>query len=99
VRLETLSSWVEQTVYQLGILPRDIADRELGGITAMLKAEAGQVFEECVKCAMLLFGGDGYTRTGQGEIIEKLYREVPGAQIPGGSQDVLLYWTWPLGSW
>jgi len=37
-----------------------------------------------------LFGGNGYTRTGQGEIAEKIYREVPGARIPGGSEDVML---------
>jgi len=32
----------------------------------------------------------GFTRTGQGELVEKIYREVPGARIPGGSEDVLL---------
>lgn len=25
-----------------------------------------------------------------GELVEKIYREVPGARIPGGSEDVLL---------
>jgi len=32
----------------------------------------------------------GFTRTGQGELVEKIYREIPGARIPGGSEDVLL---------
>ncbi len=25
-----------------------------------------------------------------GELVEKIYREVPGARIPGGSEDVML---------
>ena len=66
------------------------ADVELGGLTALAKAKAGMVLNECAQCAVLLFGGNGYTRTGQGEIAERIYREVPGARIPGGSEDVML---------
>ena len=40
--------------------------------------------------AVLLFGGNGYTTTGQGEIAERIYREVMGVRIPGGSEDVML---------
>ena len=29
---------------------------------------------------VLLFGGSGYTRTGQGEIAERIYREVMGVR-------------------
>ena len=29
---------------------------------------------------VLLFGGNGYTRTGQGEIAERIYREVMGVR-------------------
>jgi acyl-CoA dehydrogenase len=66
------------------------ADAKLGGLTALAKAKAGMVFNECAQTAVLLFGGNGYTRTGQGEIAEKMYREVMGARIPGGSEDVML---------
>ena len=66
------------------------ADTELGGLTALCKAQAGIVLDECARCAVLLFGGNGYTKTGKGEIVEKIYREVPGARIPGGSEDVML---------
>ena len=48
------------------------------------------VFKECAESAVLLFGGNGYTRTGQGELVEKIYRDVMGARIPGGSEDVML---------
>ena len=29
-------------------------------------------------------------RTGQGELVEKIYRDVMGSRIPGGSEDVML---------
>ncbi|KAI0198918.1 putative acyl-CoA dehydrogenase [Astrocystis sublimbata] len=88
--LETSWAWVEQFAYQMAHMPKDDADRELGGMTALLKAQCGMVFKECADTAILLFGGLGYTRSGQGELIEMIYREVPGARIPGGSEDVLL---------
>ncbi|ETS85012.1 hypothetical protein PFICI_03037 [Pestalotiopsis fici W106-1] len=88
--LESQSAWVEQFAYQMTQLPKDDADRELGGLTAMLKAQAGIVLKECADTAVLLFGGNGYTRSGQGEIAEMIWREVPGARIPGGSEDVML---------
>ncbi|GAP86293.1 putative short-chain specific acyl-mitochondrial precursor [Rosellinia necatrix] len=88
--LESQWAWVEQFAYQMARLPRDDADRELGGMTGLLKAQAGMVLRECADTAVLLFGGSGLTRSGQGELIEMIYREVPGARIPGGSEDVLL---------
>lgn len=88
--LESQWAWVEQFGFQMTQLHKDDADRELGGLTAMLKAQAGIVLRECADTAVLLFGGNGYTRTGQGALVEMIYREVPGARIPGGSEDVLL---------
>ncbi|KAK5073939.1 hypothetical protein LTR64_006921 [Lithohypha guttulata] len=88
--LETLQAWVDQFVYMMTQLKKEDADIKLGGLTALAKAKAGMVFKECAECAVLLFGGNGYTRSGQGEIAEKTYREVMGARIPGGSEDVML---------
>jgi acyl-CoA dehydrogenase len=51
-------------------LSKEQADLELGGLTALCKANAGMVLDECARCAVLLFGGNGYTRTGQGAIAE-----------------------------
>lgn len=51
-------------------MPKETADQELGGLTALCKANAGIVLDECARCAVLLFGGNGYTRTGKGEIAE-----------------------------
>ncbi|KAH7195286.1 long-chain specific acyl-CoA dehydrogenase [Fusarium oxysporum] len=88
--LEAQWSWVESFAYQLSKMPKETADQELGGLNALCKANAGIVLDECARCAVPLFGGNGYTRTGKGEIAEKIYREVPWARIPGGSEDVLL---------
>lgn len=70
--LETMWAWIEQILYQLCHLKREDADRELGGLTALAKAKAGMVLHECAQCAVLLFGGNGYTTTGQGEIAESM---------------------------
>jgi acyl-CoA dehydrogenase len=68
--LEAQQTWVESFAYQLSKLPKAQADKELGGLTALCKANAGIVLDECARCAVLLFGGNGYTRTGQGELVE-----------------------------
>jgi acyl-CoA dehydrogenase len=78
--LESQQSWVESFVYQMIQLPKEVADIKLGGLTALAKAQTGIVLNECAQVAVLLFGGNGYTRTGQGEIAERIYREVMGVR-------------------
>lgn len=68
--LESQSAWVDQFVYQMCHLSKEDADLKLGGLTALVKAQSGRVLDECARCAVLLFGGNGYTRTGQGELVE-----------------------------
>lgn len=80
--LESQWSWVESFVYNMAKLPKDEADEKLGGLTALCKARAGLVLNECAQCAQILFGGNGYTQTGQGELVEKIAREVAGARVP-----------------
>ncbi|KAI1017798.1 hypothetical protein LB504_003822 [Fusarium proliferatum] len=87
--LESISAWTEQLVYQLSNLEGPDMRQVLGGLLALAKAKAGLVIDECARCAVLLFGGNGYTQTGQGELVEKIYREVPAARIPGGTEDVM----------
>lgn len=58
------------------------ADIKLGGLTALCKAKAAMVLNECAQCAQLLFGGNGFTESGQGELVAKIMREVGGARIP-----------------
>ena len=68
--LEAHWAWVEQFVYCMTKLSEQEANVELGGLTAMAKAQAGKVLEACASTAVLLFGGNGYTKSGQGEIAE-----------------------------
>lgn len=75
--LESQWAWIEQFGYQLTQLERDVAERELGGMTALLKANAGMVLKECADTAVLLFGGNGYTRSGQGHIAESELQPLP----------------------
>lgn len=79
-QLESLWAWLEAFVYQMTKLSKADADVELGGLTALAKAQAGRVFMACAECSMLLFGGNGYTRSGMGEIAERIWREVPGTR-------------------
>lgn len=88
--LESLWTWIESFLYQMARMPKAEADQRLGGLTALAKAKAGLVLNECAQCAVLLFGGAGFTQSGQGEIAEMVYRDIPGARIPGGSEDVMM---------
>ena len=80
-QLESQSALVEQLTYQMTKLPKPVADKELGGLTALCKAQAGRVLNECAQCVVLLFGGNGYTRSGQGELVERILRDVPGTRV------------------
>lgn len=50
----------------------------------------GQTFEFCAREAVQIFGGLGYTRGGQAAKVERLYREVKGFIIIGGSEEIML---------
>ncbi len=80
--LESHWAWVEQFVFQMCNMKKEEADVELGGLTAAAKAQTGVVLMECANACALLHGGNGYTRTGQGEIAERMWREVNGLRVP-----------------
>ncbi|CZT16524.1 probable acyl-CoA dehydrogenase [Ramularia collo-cygni] len=88
--LETLQSWLNEFLYQMNHLPKKDADLRLGGLTSLAKAKAGMVLNECAQVGVLLHGGNGFTESGQGELVAKIYRDVFGSRIPGGSEDVML---------
>ncbi|KAK3718687.1 hypothetical protein LTR37_004904 [Vermiconidia calcicola] len=73
-QLEAQWAWVESFVYQMGRLLKEVSDTKLGGLTALAKAQAGIVLNECSQCAQLLFGGNGYTMTGQVRIGPSIIR-------------------------
>ena len=77
--VEAMNAWVESIVYQMTKLTKQEADIKLGGLTAAVKAKAGVVLRDCAECAVLLFGGNGYTRSGQGEIAESKFALFPSS--------------------
>jgi alkylation response protein AidB-like acyl-CoA dehydrogenase len=89
-QVEATHSWLESTLYQVNTLPAQVQPSRLGGPIALLKAQSTQTFEFCAREAAQIFGGLSYTRGGQGEKIERLYREVRAYAIPGGSEEIML---------
>jgi hypothetical protein len=71
-------------------LPHSEQNRVLGGPIALIKAHGSQVFEFCAREAAQIYGGLAYTRGGQGEKVERLYREVRAYAIPAGSEEIML---------
>jgi alkylation response protein AidB-like acyl-CoA dehydrogenase len=87
---EATHSWVENVVYQTTKMTRAEVNATLGGSIALLKAQASITMEYCAREAAQIFGGLAYTRGGQGEKVERLYREVRAYAIPAGSEEIML---------
>ncbi|KAL0098070.1 putative acyl-CoA dehydrogenase [Phycomyces blakesleeanus] len=87
---EATHAWLESVLYQIQTLPKETQASRLGGPIALLKAQSTQTFEYCAREASQIFGGLSYTRGGQGEKVERLYREVRAYAIPGGSEEIML---------
>jgi alkylation response protein AidB-like acyl-CoA dehydrogenase len=60
------------------------------GQCALLKVQASKTFEYCAREASQIFGGNSIVKEGRGKLVERMYREVRGAAIPGGSEEILL---------
>jgi len=89
-QIESLYDSCERLAYQFS---RGVPDSELGGPAALLKVEASKTFEYCAREASQIFGGSSIVKEGQGKRVERLYREVRAAAIPGGSEEILLDFT------
>jgi alkylation response protein AidB-like acyl-CoA dehydrogenase len=63
---------------------------KLAGYIAFLKVQATEVFEYCARESVQIFGGLGFTKGGQGEKVERLYRDVRAMSILGGSAEIML---------
>jgi alkylation response protein AidB-like acyl-CoA dehydrogenase len=84
-KVEATHAWLEAIVYQSAMYDEETLMLRGGGMIALLKAQATQTFEFCAREAAQTFGGLSYTRGGQGEKVERLYREVRAYAIPGGA--------------
>lgn len=75
-QVEATWAQLENITYQMTVQSYAEQSRTLGGPIALIKAQATTVFEYCAREASQIFGGLSYTRGGQGEKVERLYREV-----------------------
>ncbi|KAH8599118.1 acyl-CoA dehydrogenase/oxidase [Bisporella sp. PMI_857] len=89
-QVDGLQAWIESVVYELDHLSHAKGSQLLGGVTGLLKVQAGIVAKYVADESQKLMGGLGLTKTGQGARIEAIYRSVPTLIVPGGSEDVLL---------
>ncbi|CAG8551724.1 10983_t:CDS:2 [Dentiscutata erythropus] len=89
-QIEATHAWMESLIHQTNFMHGEEAMTRLGGPIALLKAQATQTFEFCAREAAQIFGGLSYSRGGQGEKVERLYREVRAYAIPGGSEEIML---------
>ena len=71
-------------------LSNGVPDAALGAQCALLKVQATKTMEFCAREAVQIFGGSGVVREGAGKNVERMYREVRAAAIPGGSEEILL---------
>tara|TARA_B100001559_G_C16469358_1_gene608191 strand:- start:1150 stop:1749 length:600 start_codon:yes stop_codon:yes gene_type:complete len=89
-QIEATHNLLEMITYQMNTMTKEQASKALAGITALAKVQSTKVFEYCAREAAQVFGGASYTRTGQGEKVERLYRDVRAYAIPGGSEEIML---------
>jgi len=87
---ESLQAWLEFQTFQLNVMPHEEQNKKLGGHIALLKVHATKLCEYCAREALQVFGGAGYTRTGKGQRVERIYREVRVFAIGGGSEEIML---------
>ncbi|GAA5861609.1 hypothetical protein JCM3774_002644 [Rhodotorula dairenensis] len=88
-KVEATHAWLESIVYQTTKFDADTITFRGGGQMALLKAAATETFEFCAREACQIFGGLAYSRGGQGEKIERLYRDAKAYSIPGGSFEIM----------
>merc|ERR550514_1474944 len=89
-KIEGSQSNLENLTFQMNCMNLKQRVRYLAGSIALGKVLATQTLKFCVDEALQIFGGRGYTRGGEGEKVERLYREVKAYAIPGGSEEIML---------
>merc|ERR1719482_313693 len=81
---------IQHKIGEMSTMSKDEQNQRLGGHIALLKFQSSKTAEFCAREALQCFGGAGYTRSGHGEKVERIYREVRAFAIPGGSEEIML---------
>ena len=86
MRVESTHALIENVTYQM---QQGAPAEKLGGISALLKVLATRTLEFCVREASQIFGGSSFVRGGVGAGVERAARDLRGAAVPGGSDEIL----------
>ena len=86
MRVESVHALLENMTYQM---QKGLPQEKLGGLAALLKVLATRTLEFCVREASQIFGGSSFVRGGVGAGVERAARDVRGAAVPGGSDEIL----------
>jgi len=86
-QVEALQDHLERIAF---LFSSGVPDHRLGSQCALLKVTASRTLEFCAREASQVFGGSALVKEGKGKLIERIYREVRAAAIPGGSEEILL---------
>lgn len=89
-QVEANQAFAEQCYYSYDHMDKKTRLQLLSPQIALLKAHTTQTLEFVARESVQIFGGLGYTRTGQGSKVEAVYRDVKGMAIPGGSEEIML---------
>lgn len=84
--LEPTQTYVEEMIYRSIRTP----SLEFSPLAAMLKVQAAHNLEKVSRECQQIFGGLGYSRTGQGQRVEQISRDVRVLVVSGGSEEILL---------
>lgn len=84
--LETTQAFMEELVYRSARTP----SIEFAPVAALLKVQAAHNLEKISREAQQVFGGLGYSRSGQGQRVEQISRDVRVLVVSGGSEEILL---------
>lgn len=87
-QIEPVQCFAETVAYQLQ--NGTIDDARMGRVVAMFKLRATRLWKYCALEAAQVFGGLAYTRNGVGGVVERSVREMLGAAIPGGSEEIMV---------
>jgi alkylation response protein AidB-like acyl-CoA dehydrogenase len=82
-KLEAVHTLTEYATFQV---LNNVRGDVIGGLIALLKVQATKVLEFCAREASQILGGNSQLKSGPGERIERIYRDVRTAAIGGGSE-------------
>jgi alkylation response protein AidB-like acyl-CoA dehydrogenase len=87
--IEPVQAFLDQLVFILETSRKTGTPVNVGGMTALLKVISTHALEKCVREAQQILGGAGYSKTGKGQRIEQISRDIRVYAVGGGSEEIM----------